>query len=153
MRKLILFLAAVSLVLFAEKALCYETTFSIEPRTFNSFRYEEMRVEEAAPLSIRRGRFLSVDPVLDLKQATRSPQAWNRYTYVLNNPVRFTDPTGKYTCTGSKDECKAFEASMGIVRAAAAEATRKKLPGAAALNDVVKHYGKAGEDNGVGVTL
>ncbi|MBV9494262.1 MAG: hypothetical protein JOZ54_08445 [Acidobacteria bacterium] len=62
MRKLILFLAAVSLVLFAEKALCYETRFSIEPESFNSFRYEEMREQEAAPLSIRRGRFLEVDP-------------------------------------------------------------------------------------------
>lgn len=49
MRKLILFLAAVSLVLFAEKALCYETRFSIEPESFNFFRYEEIREQEAAP--------------------------------------------------------------------------------------------------------
>lgn len=95
MRKLILFLAAVSLVLFAEKALYYETTFSIEPEPFNSFRYEEMRAEEAAPLSIRSGRFLSVDPYLDLKRALHKPQGWNRYAYVENNPVSYTDPTGR----------------------------------------------------------
>jgi hypothetical protein len=112
-RKLILFLAAVSLVLFAEKALCYETTFSIEPESFNSFRYHEMRVEDAAPLSIRRGRFLSVDPVLNLKRALREPQNWNRYAYVMNNPLKYTDPTGKdvsirlnFTGDGWTDEQK-----------------------------------------------
>jgi RHS repeat-associated protein len=37
------------------------------------------------------GRFLSVDPVLG---DPRQPQSWNRYTYVMNNPLKFTDPTG-----------------------------------------------------------
>jgi len=40
------------------------------------------------------GRFLSVDPTwssADLGQ----PQSWNRYSYVLNNPVRYTDPDGR----------------------------------------------------------
>jgi RHS repeat-associated protein len=37
------------------------------------------------------GRFVSPDPVLgNLLQ----PQSWNRYAYVFNNPVNFTDPTG-----------------------------------------------------------
>lgn len=93
MRKLILFLAAVSLVLFAEKALCYETTFSIEPESFNSFRYQEMRAEEAAPLSIRRGRFLSVDPVLGTPAL---PQSWNRLTYAANKPLHLVDPDGRF---------------------------------------------------------
>lgn len=101
MRKLILFLTAVSLMLSAEKALCYETTFSIEPESFNSFRYHEMHVEEAAPLSIRRGRFLSVDPTWESADLG-TPQSWNRYSYVLNNPVRYTDPDGRcgtvWTC-------------------------------------------------------
>jgi RHS repeat-associated protein len=38
------------------------------------------------------GRFLSVDPVLG--EASR-PQTWNRYSYVENNPVTMSDPTGK----------------------------------------------------------
>ncbi len=40
------------------------------------------------------GRFLSVDPVLDLKRTLPHPQMWNRYAYVVNNPVRYDDPTG-----------------------------------------------------------
>jgi RHS repeat-associated protein len=99
------------------------------------------------------GRFLSVDPVLDLKQAMKNPQGWNRYTYVFNNPLRFTDPTGKYTCNGTKDQCKAFEASLSVVRAAANEATRTRQPGAAALNAIVALYGKAGVKNDVSVVV
>jgi RHS repeat-associated protein len=41
------------------------------------------------------GRFLSVDPTLDLHAALRVPQTWNRYTYARDNPLRFTDPDGK----------------------------------------------------------
>jgi RHS repeat-associated protein len=40
------------------------------------------------------GRFLSVDPILSV-EAMRSPQLWNRYAYVGNNPLIRTDPTGK----------------------------------------------------------
>jgi len=38
-----------------------------------------------------QGRFLSPDPLLG---NVWNPQSWNRYAYVLNNPMRFTDPTG-----------------------------------------------------------
>jgi hypothetical protein len=41
------------------------------------------------------GRFLSVDPVLNVKRALRNPQNWNRYAYVMNNPLNYIDPTGK----------------------------------------------------------
>lgn len=37
------------------------------------------------------GRFLQVDPVV---QAPESAQGWNAYTYVFNNPLAYTDPTG-----------------------------------------------------------
>ena len=41
------------------------------------------------------GRFLSVDPVLDTKSALKNPQMWNRYAYVLNNPVNRVDLDGR----------------------------------------------------------
>jgi RHS repeat-associated protein len=37
------------------------------------------------------GRFLSPDPIL---QAPYSSQNYNRYSYVMNNPLSFTDPSG-----------------------------------------------------------
>jgi len=31
-----------------------------------------------------------------------NPQSWNRFSYTLNNPVGFTDPTGHFTCSSDK---------------------------------------------------
>jgi len=39
------------------------------------------------------GRFTSPDPLFASGRAT-SPQTWNRYAYVLNNPLRLIDPNG-----------------------------------------------------------
>lgn len=50
------------------------------------------------------GRFLSVDPIIS-RSVVRLPQGWNRYSYALNNPLRFTDPTGM------KVECHTVPAS------------------------------------------
>jgi RHS repeat-associated protein len=38
-----------------------------------------------------QGRFTSVDP---LSGNTHRPQSWNRYAYVLNNPLKLIDPMG-----------------------------------------------------------
>lgn len=40
------------------------------------------------------GRFLSTDPVLG---RPAQPQSWNRYSYALNNPINYNDPTGEVT--------------------------------------------------------
>ncbi len=37
------------------------------------------------------GRFLSPDTI---GTSPSNPQSWNRYSYVTNNPLRYTDPTG-----------------------------------------------------------
>jgi RHS repeat-associated protein len=41
------------------------------------------------------GRFTSVDPVMNREAALRDPQRWNRYSYVLNNPLALADPDGR----------------------------------------------------------
>jgi len=41
-----------------------------------------------------QGRFTSVDPSME-SVVLRNPQSWNRYAYTLNNPLRYTDPTGE----------------------------------------------------------
>lgn len=45
--------------------------------------------------SANLGRFLSVDPFVDLKTTLPKPQMWNRYAYVANDPMSYTDPNGK----------------------------------------------------------
>src|SRR6185369_12303831 len=40
-----------------------------------------------------QGRFTSADPLLASGRPPNA-QSWNRYSYVLNNPIRLTDPTG-----------------------------------------------------------
>jgi RHS repeat-associated protein len=41
------------------------------------------------------GRFTSVDPVYSWRENLVDPQRWNRYAYVRNNPLRYTDPDGR----------------------------------------------------------
>jgi RHS repeat-associated protein len=42
------------------------------------------------------GRWLSPDPAGIGAVDPRNPQSWNRYSYVLNNPLKFVDPRGLY---------------------------------------------------------
>lgn len=50
------------------------------------------------------GRFLSVDPGPE-SAYLEMPQSWNRYSYALNNPIRFIDPTGReVTCVPNPKE-------------------------------------------------
>ena len=40
-----------------------------------------------------QGRFTSADPLIASGRASM-PQSWNRYAYVLNNPLNLIDPSG-----------------------------------------------------------
>ncbi len=48
---------------------------------------------QARYYSNSHGRFLSADP-LQASADPRRPQTWNRYSYVLNNPLKLVDPSG-----------------------------------------------------------
>jgi len=48
---------------------------------------------QARYFSSTQGRFISPDPLLASGQPAE-PQSWNRYAYVLNNPLMFVDPFG-----------------------------------------------------------
>jgi RHS repeat-associated protein len=51
--------------------------------------------------STKTGRFLSPDSIVP---GAGNPQAFNRYSYVLGNPLRYTDPTGHIiTCEADED--------------------------------------------------
>ncbi|MGI0034424.1 MAG: RHS repeat-associated core domain-containing protein [Nitrososphaera sp.] len=52
----------------------------------------------ARPYQFQSGRFGHVDP---LSGKIRDPQSWNRYSYVQNNPVDFSDPTGRFRIGGT----------------------------------------------------
>lgn len=49
------------------------------------------------------GRFISPDPQGNSYADFSNPQSWNMYAYVLNNPFKFTDPTGMYCYYGNTD--------------------------------------------------
>ena len=46
-------------------------------------------------MSSTQGRFTSVDPITVTSYRLANPQGFNGYSYVINNPLKFTDPTGK----------------------------------------------------------
>ncbi len=48
--------------------------------------------------STTEGRWLSPDPAGLAAVNPSDPQSWNRYAYVNNNPLSFTDPTGLKMC-------------------------------------------------------
>jgi RHS repeat-associated protein len=92
--------------------------------------------------SSAQGRFTSPDP---LGGSLIDPQSLNKYSYVRNNPLTFTDPTGMYVCKDSKDcssdQDKAFEKA----RLAALKSKDGNVSRAAAA------YGDPTKDNGVTV--
>jgi RHS repeat-associated protein len=50
------------------------------------------------------GRFTSVDP-LTASANVKNPQTFNRYSYALNSPYKFTDPLGLAVCPNVEENC------------------------------------------------
>lgn len=80
------------------------------------------RVYDPAP-----GRFLSVDPVFEFPTNT---QSLNPYSYVLNNPLSLTDPSGyTATCTVGQSGC-----DISGVKASDVESIQKTSNGQIVVN-------------------
>jgi RHS repeat-associated protein len=75
--------------------------------------------------SAAQGRFTSPDePLAD--QDPGDPQSWNLYGYVRNNPLRFTDPSGRECVT--LDNGTQGDDGKGTVCKAVTEADKNKKP-------------------------
>jgi RHS repeat-associated protein len=72
-----------------------------------------MHARYASPMT---GRFLSVDPVLG---SPGDPQSWNRYAYVVGNPMRYTDPFGlainEATNQGGREKMPRFREELVVI--------------------------------------
>ena len=73
------------------------TANAVEPEFTSKERDAESGLDYfgARYMSSAQGRFTSPDPLLSSGRPW-APQSWNRYMYALNNPLRYTDPTGLY---------------------------------------------------------
>ena len=108
-----------------------------------------------------QGRFTSADPLLNSGRPD-NPQSWNRYSYVLNNPLKFTDPHGLYTwaqnCSSgsSGDECRQNRQQFRDALAATREAANNLEEGSderQKLEGVLDKYGDEGEKNKVSIAF
>lgn len=88
------------------------------------------------------GRFMTPDP---LGGSIANPQTLNKYSYVANNPINFTDPTGLYMCKDSKDCSSAADVKFEKALDALRNSSDSDVARAAAA------YGGVNSDNGVKV--
>lgn len=78
-------------------------------------------------------RFTSPDPLLNSGRPA-NPASWNRYSYSLNNPLRFIDPSGlyEYEASATDTQKKRFEAQL--------KAAKKSL------EKIAKKYGATSDE-------
>ncbi len=86
---------------------------------FTSYKHDmetNLEFAQARYFASAQGRFTSPDP-LQSSATSLNPQTWNRYSYVMNNPLAYVDPTGMFAWSknlgGNKsDELLQFEAQV-----------------------------------------
>jgi len=92
------------------------------------------------------GRFISADTVVP---GAGNPQALNRYAYVLNNPLKYTDPTGhqgEEPRKGTKEWYEWYFANYGIMFTGADWGINDYKIVYAAIQRVEAAFRKAGYD-------
>jgi RHS repeat-associated protein len=81
---------------------------NLSSRTPQKFTGQERDAETgldnfgARYVSAAQGRFMSPDPLGNFVADASSPQSWNLYSYVNNNPLNYIDPTGQ-KCVTTQD--------------------------------------------------
>src|ERR1051325_6407013 len=71
---------------------------SVNKVNYTGYRRDEetgLDYAQARYYDSSRGRFTSFDPVTENEERMSQPQGMNFYGYVMGNPLKFTDPTGK----------------------------------------------------------
>jgi RHS repeat-associated protein len=114
--------------------------------------------------SAAQGRFASPDPLLNSGRPWE-PQSWNRYAYVLNNPLRFTDPIGLWEWDASlggsysdiqlkehykKKEAKQILSLRKDIRNSISKLDKSKDP---VLQAAGAAYGTEGVANGISIAM
>jgi len=94
-------------------------------------------------------RFTQPDPYI---QNIYDPQSLNRYAYVRNNPLKYTDPSGNFICGGA---CLFFAGVAawtiaGAVVAAATNMISQIVSNDASMFDGTMDWGSAGKSAGYG---
>jgi RHS repeat-associated protein len=102
------------------------------------------------------GRMLSPDSGVD--QHPEDPQSWNLYSYVGNNPLVRTDPTGEFTCdskTVSATQCENAHASDDKAGAALGAIKDKYGADSSQYKDAFRAHEQLGgmKDNGVVLSI
>jgi RHS repeat-associated protein len=130
---------------FAGKERDAETTSTagaLEPLSYFGARHYQNQT----------GRFSAPDPLLDIEGSIANPQRWNRYAYALNSPLRYIDPDGRYTCTGSEADCSAVRDYVDGIRLAAQGHAEGSI-GRVTLERIVGFFGEYGARNGVEIRV
>lgn len=119
---------------------------------------------QARYYSSNQARFTSPDPLLS-SSTIYNPQTWNHYSYVTNNPLKYTDPTGLYifgaSLGGNKTDSELISGATSPYEIVQAKQTIQKRnlirqiiadllnSGDQVIEDAAKGYGTEGVNNNV----
>jgi len=98
------------------------------------------------------GRFLSVDPET---ASSANGGNFNRYWYGNNNPYKFVDPDGRYSCVAAKkSDCASVANYAKAVRAAAKDPPRgTSVAQKQELRAIAGYIGTEGDGSGPAITV